>query len=714
MANNIKLFLCSCMCAAIAFAVTSCDKDEFFDEKKNEQTVEQSEGNTFDFSTTQEVDLFVDYSDFETLGPVRFSIYSTNPIVNENTDYEYVDESIKPIIEVYTDNSGRFDQTISLPAYAKVLHIVTGNLVIGLSHKTIEIDKNKTNTVVVKNDGSTYKAYAPRRATGSGESTNDMSKLMSTAYEVNSSGIPTRVQVYKEWVNPLGTWNSASGRPDYQMNKATASPGLVLSDKEVKDMYNMVTNILPNGGDNSRYRNTTDVTLKKASEVSVTVLGSFTCWNSTLGYYYYNDSYKPIATTDLNIIMLFPNSQDGQRDLSWNYQGNIGTKRGDVIQLMYYPNIANGDLSGATTTFPAGTKIGFIMRSNAWGMMGDEYCSIKKGGSKWNKKMNIWASSTEGFSYANPKINGREFTKPNPNGAARTAEFSYTASDGTKYVILSFEDACDDYDFNDLIFAVNPANSFVAIDELEKDKTTKSGVYAFEDRWPSHSDYDMNDVVIDEKHEIYYENGKVKKEIIKLTTYQNYVADQSGLALRLNTKVNPSSIEMKKIAPGKTDAETITFSLDPKENGLYYLTDDIRSDLNSTYIFELTYAKAQELSKLAEIEPFIYGIRENKDGEHTRWEVHLPGYGPTEHMDMSYFRTHDDFSVYHPGGWYKSNSDYPFAFYLNSATAEDFFDTILNPANESVPISQFYPGFIPWSKSKGATNADWYLHPNGK
>ena len=697
-----------CLCSCILFVASSCkETDDFFKEKDNGTSQEQV--NDFDFSTTRDVDLIVDYTEFETYGPVRFSIYSANPIIGEGTENEYINENIKPLIEVYTNDRGIFDQTLSLPAYAKILHIVTGNLAIGFAHSTVEV-VNGTAKVVVKNDGSTTQASAATRAEGAGESTQDMSKLKSTAYEVNSSGIPTSVQVYKEWKTQLGTWNSASGRPDYQLNKATANPGLILSENEVKDMYNMVCNILPNGKDNSRYRNSADLTLKKASEVSVTVLGSFTCWNSTLGYYYYNESSKPTSTMDLNIIMLFPNSQDGQRDLSWNYQGNIGTKRGDVIQLKYYPNIATGDMSGETTTFPAGTKIGFVMRSNAWGMMGDEYCSIKKGGSKWNKKMNIWAASTDGMSYANPAING-SFSKPNPNGEARTAEFSYTTANGTKYVILSFEDACDDYDFNDLIFALNPANAFVEIDELEKDKTTKHGVYAFEDRWPSHSDYDMNDVVIDSKHEIYYESGKVKKEIIKLTTYQNFVADQSGLALRLKTKVNPSSIVMKKLASGKTTPETVTFSQDEKENGLYYLTDNIKSDVNSTYMFELTYSTAQSISKLAEIEPFIYGTRKNKDEEYTRWEVHLPGYGPTVHMDMSYFRTHDDFSVYHAGGWYKSNSDYPFAFYLDNATAEDFFDTILNPDNESVAISEFYPGFIPWSKSKGATNADWYLHP---
>ncbi len=46
----------------------------------------------------------------------------------------------------------------------------------------------------------------------------------------------------------------------------------------------------------------------------------------------------------------------------------------------------------------------------------------------------------------------------------------------------TFEDACDDTDYNDLIFALNPAKVLLGLNEVEKEKTTKSGVYAFEDR----------------------------------------------------------------------------------------------------------------------------------------------------------------------------------------------------------------------------------------
>lgn len=713
MINYSKFLFSACICSCVLFTVTSCkDTDDFFSKNDDNQT--EKEANGFDFSTTREVDLYVKYNGFETLGPVRFGIYDTNPVVAEGTDDEGLSENIKPIIELYTDDKGEFNQTLVLPAYAKTLHIVTGNLAIGFDHSVVNVVNNAAK-VTVENDGKTMEVYAARRAPGPGESTWELGKLKSTGYEVNSSGNTTTTQIYKEWGTPLGHWNSATGRPvDYLLDRSSVTtPGLALSDKEVEDMYNKACNILPNnnGIDNSHYRTSADVILKDDSEVTITALGSFTCWNSSLGYYFYNESTKPTSRMDLNTIMLFPNTQDGKRYGSdGNYQNNIGTVRGDAIQLKYYPHINDADpnvkYSDATTIFPKGTRIGFIMRTNGWGMMGSEYCT-KKGSTAYNNAMNIWVSSTESMSYAKP-FSGKSFKKPNPNGEARTALFAYTNQNDSKYCILSFEDACDDNDYNDLIFALNPANIFLGLNDVEEGKITESGVYAFEDLWPNRGDYDMNDILVDYKHEMTFaSSGTVSKEVFRLKTYQNVVGKVSGLALRLNTKVTPSSIVMKKIAPGKTekDAVTTTFTKDDQEN-VYFLTADVTNELNTTYIFELTYSSAQKVEKLANVQPFIY--RDEEGGK--RWEVHIPYEAPTKKMDMSYFGTVDDASIPSEGKWYVRNGVYPFAFYLANATAENFQKTILANKNESKPISDFYPKFIPWVASKGTTNEDWYLH----
>jgi LruC domain-containing protein len=291
---------------------------------------------------------------------------------------------------------------------------------------------------------------------------------------------------------------------------------------------------------------------------------------------------------------------------------------------------------------------------------------------------------------------------PNTEGEARTAKFAYTSPNGNSYSIISVEDACDDKDYDDLLFALNPANVFKELPTVEVGKTTSHGVYAFEDKWPQRGDYDMNDVMLDYKHEMQFNSsGNVTKEIISFTTYQNYVTLQSGLALKLETKVTPNSIVMKKKAPG-ADAKTANFT---KEGNYYYLTDNITGELGSTYIFEVTYSSGQTLSNLATTEPFLY-----RDEDGRRWEVHLPYKAPTSKMDKSYFGTGDDASNQSAGRYFVRKGEYPFAFYLDDARIE-YFEDILKRENESTPINVFFPEFIEWSISKGKKNQDWYLHP---
>lgn len=681
-----------CIFACLSVAAVSCSEDEFF-EKGNEPS-EEKVANTFDFSTKQEVDLIVDYSSYKTYGPVWFSVYDVNPIVDEDTGYDYVDETIEPLFQAYTDKNGKFDATVTLPAYAKVLHVVTGDFMVGLRRKATEV-VNGVAKVEVTNTVAATRCFT--RASGTGTSTKDMTKLYNISYIVNhSNGANTNERIYKEWHTPLGTWNSATGRPDYLLSAAGSE--LVFSAGEFAGLYDTAKKALNSGTTcKEQYRSSADLTLIKNSEVSITALGSMTCWNSSLGYYYYTAENPPSKPSDLNIIMLFPNTQDGQRDLSWDYQNNIGTVRGDVIQLVYYPNIAKGDYSGATTLFPKGTKIGFILKPNGWAGQGDEFCSKKSKTYFWNKKMNIWAASTEGLSYC--RNNGYNY--PNTNGEARTAKFSYKSPNGNTYAIVSVEDACDDKDYDDLLFAINPKNAFVELAEVEENKTTTHGIYAFEDRWPSAGDYDMNDVVVDCKQEMFFKSGNVNKQIFYLTTYQNYVDLISGLALKLVTKTAPSKIITKKMVPGKA-ATTVNYTVD---GNYYYLTEDITAELGTTYIFELQYSTSIGMENLAAVQPFIY--RPEADGK--QWELHIPYEAPSPKMNTSYFGTEADCSS--GNRYFVRKGNYPFAFYLENGKAEYFKDNILKRENENVHIDNFFPEFMQWSVSKGKINADWYLHP---
>jgi LruC domain-containing protein len=406
--------------------------------------------------------------------------------------------------------------------------------------------------------------------------------------------------------------------------------------------------------------------------------------------------------------MLFPNTQDGQ----WaraeklqlqTYNGNIGTLRGDVVQLMYYPNIANNDKSGATKVFPKGTRIGFILKTQGWAMQGPDYAIYaKKLTKKGRKNYNCWCSTTDGLSFGR-KLMDDEGLYPNIEGESRGAKFSYKTENGDTYTLVSFEDAMDDLDFDDLIFALKPVGVFAPVPEIENQKSSTTGVYAFEDMWPLKGDYDLNDAVINAKHEKEFNTkGKIIKETFYLTTYQNYVELTSGLGLTLNTQVTPKKIAIKKIANGSTETETVSFT---KERDVYYLTDNIKEEIGTTYILELTYGTALSSSdQMASIQPFIYRSEGTKN-----WEVHIPMEAPTEKMNTSYFGKNDDCSDPSKGLYYVRSGNYPFAFYLKGANISLFEETILKRENESKPIDELFPRFLEWSTSGGTKNQDWYI-----
>ena len=691
-----------CTLFVAALLITACVDTSLYENHEGDGT-ETKVPNSFDFSTVQKVKLNVDYSAFKTYGPVFFGVYTENPIItNDDAPDDSWNENVSPIYEDYTEANGIFNEVVELPAYAQHLYIATGNFFTGMLLMEADV-KNGAVSVVAENHPTTR---ALTRATGSGVSTDDLSVLNLTSI-IDKNGNLTGEVLYNDWKNWLGSWNSATGYPEYMLDKTKAKPELFFSDSELENLYETVGAAFISGSDmNEEYCTYPDLLLEKESEVTFTLLGGSTCWNSSLGYYWYTDDNKPTKPSDLHVVMLFPNTQDGQwaraeiKNLR-SYNNNIGVNRGDVVQLKYYPNIANNDKTGATTVFPKGTRIGFVLKTQAWAMQGKDY-SLDIGAFSGEKKYNVWCSTTDGLSYGK-KLAGDSGKYPNPEGKSRGAKFSYKGTNGDTYTLISFEDAMDDLDFDDLIFALKPVGVFAPVPEIENKKSSTNGVYAFEDLWPKKGDYDLNDAVVNVKHEKEFnDEGKIIKETFYLTTYQNYVTLTSGLALTLETKVDPQNITMKKIPAGEKNAVETEFA---QEENVFYLTNDFKGELGTTYILELTYGAALDSSsKMAKVLPFIYRTEGDQN-----WEVHIPMEAPTAKMNTSYFGTEDDCSDPSKPLYFVRSGNYPFAFYLEGANISAFEETILKSENESKRIDELFPHFLDWSTSKGTTNQDWYL-----
>ena len=681
------------------------------------------EANTFDFSTIQSVNLAVDYSACNA-GAVWFSIYADYPLSDDPEPV--LKNDLQPVFEAFTNTSGIFNETITLPAYAEHLYVYTGNFFV--KDQLLECDVlSGSAKVTAQSSPAATRGFIARTRGEDGIQTNSLGTLYQLSYIVDwRTGDKTDTRIYKDWYTPLGEWDANSGRPSYLMTSSDESYSkMAFTEDEMNGIKQTIGNALTNKKTcDKRYRQPYDLALDQKSEVAVTVVGGNTCWNSTMGYYYYPEGQTPTNPMDLNIIMLFPNTQDGMSDFiakrsgsGDKYNGNVALQPGDMVQLMYYPNIANGDYSGATKEFPKGTRIGFILKSNGWGMQkpvgNKKYHNIYLGdlsGTKISRQYNAWASSTDGLSYSTDNAEQNNADKgtygiPNPTGQARTAKFAYQNAEGKQYAIVSFEDACNDDDFDDFILALKPVGVFEKLPTPEEKETKTTGVYAFEDLWPAKGDYDMNDAVVDFEQvwtsktpDVNTTESKIYKEAVKLTTYQNYVTLKSGLAVTIENKENPTSVKMKTIKGA--DVKEANFE---KDGNTYLLTDNITGTLGTQFIIEFEYSGGITESQKSTVKPFIY---RNKDGG--RWEVHIPREAPTSKMITSYFGTEDDLSDPSKGIYYVREGNYPFAFFLSGTTIEPFKNTILLRDNEKKPINVLYPGFIEWSTSKGKNNKNWY------
>lgn len=660
--------------ALLSGLLTGCmDNDVYKGEER------PKEYNSFDFSTVQQgVTLQLAYQNMGVEAKVYFELYDQCPI--ESTEYSYYKrEGITPLFCGYTDHKGTFSHTLDLPNYLTKVWIYTPAF---YAQKLIEAEVK--DGVITATD----EAVATTRMVT--ETTNECFSHMDENINANS-----RANEYKgdgPWKTWLGTYDKKRGG---EVQYKYTGTELLLSNPG--DAYTAHTKVFNNGTKAKcpeEYRCYADIYVNQNAEVVVTYLGQWTCWNCSLGYYYYTDGQEPTSLKDANVVMLFPNTQDGSwykdnnPNHSQNGRGTAGIDPGTPVQLMYYPHIASGSQAGATTTFPAGTRIGFVLANNAW--------SNRVNGFTANKRYR--SATSAGLSVNN---SGAKYNAP------RTAVYRYEGQ-----LMISFEDHVDDQNFSDVIIAMK-ANPKMSIGlpgetpEVSDDFITASrelrGIYAFEDLWPSQGDFDLNDVVVRYDHEkLTNAKGELCGESFIFKTFENIAANQNGLAFRLQpAAAGTTQCFIRK--KGSDQFEETSFAYDAADQ-VYLVTDNVKSNMGAEYKLVLTYnSKTSDSTMESTVQPFIYRNLENGK----RWEVHIAQEAPTSKMDTSYFGKESDASKPAEGIYYVRDGQYPFAFFLAGANETDI-SPMLDHANESKPIDQLYNGYGSWVTSSGTRSANWY------
>ena len=636
----------------IVVGISSCvdsDKDLY-------QEAPGAEINTSNLSTIQKVQVEIDYSNSESRVP--FSIYDGNPLIEgENTTI--LKENVQALDGAWTDEQGKFTATVELPAYVSNVYIVStspfarqaipGKIVNGVL-KVSDTDEQLT----------TRASYR--------ESTRfDRNRF-------NNLG----------WNTNLGSFDDRSGVIDYAYKGN--DPKLTLSKSEMNELRTTVSKVLNTlGSCPEEYRTQADLYVEEdETAVVLTALRGWTCWNSSLGYYYYRYDQAPASLKDVKVYAVFPNTQ-----MIWN-NGSLqaspqGIKEGTAVQLKYFddPEYPKGK------NFPKGYYIGFILACNAWN-------TYFTGFNSYTLTEGFYASSTKGFS-----------TKVNSGIDVRTAMFK----DKNSNIAIAFEDFMDDQNFTDVVFSLKANPEITNVPPVDEDLNTtieKTGVYAFEDEWPKAGDYDMNDVLVQYTYQKVFNifNEILSESFTFKTLYNKSTVFTNGLGFILSNEGNAQSIEYFIRKENEKDF-TVASGADKftRESNAIILTDNVKTNPNAEYKVTFKYGdknsnKKQETS----IDAFIY--RPSKEGN--RLEVHCPMKKPTSKVDTSLFGQYEDCSKPNEGIYYVSNQEniYPFAFYLSNANANDIAELKNFDKNEKKSISEIYPKFIDWAKY--GTNADWY------
>lgn len=635
-------------CAIVlTMGISSCVDSE----KDLRQEVPEEEINTSDFTTERTVQVEINYTNPNSRVP--FFIYDKDPLkIGENTIS--LDESIKPLDAAWTDDQGKFSGKMELPAYVSDVYIVSTSPFVSLSMK--------------------------------GKVTNGILKVSDTDEQpISRASRYSRPTTYEEnrfeklgWKNSLGYFDPITG--DVQYVYKELDPKLTLSTSEMKELSTTINKVLNTYGScPQEYRTAADLYVNdNNTAVVLTALSGWTCWNSSLGYYYYRKDQPIKSLSEVDIYTVFPNTQ-----MTWNngnYESNPrGVKAGTAVQLKYFDaEHPEG------TNFPAGYNIGFVLACNAWSTYFTGFNSYKEA-------INYFSCSTKGLS--NKGANGVD---------VHTAMFK----DSNKNIAIAFEDFKDDDNFTDVIFALKANPEITNVPDVDKDLNTtveKSGIYAFEDLWPKAGDYDMNDVLVQYTYQKTFNvYNEILKEafIFKPLVSTSQAVYNNGLAFRMK---DAGSVVTEDAVKSNSSEKFTPATLKHESENVILLTEGVKTNPTAQYKVSINYQKGQKLKETA-IDAFIY----RPSTDNTRLEVHCPMERPTDQVNVSLFGQEDDHSEPDKGIYYVSdkNNVYPFAFYLSNATEKDIAP-LLDPNNEKTPISDLYPKFIDWAKNNG-TNTDWY------
>ena len=692
-----KTFTCTLIVGMMALA--ACKKDQT---KTSDPTIEIGDKiapNGFNFNTTRNVDLNLSLkaNNDDALAGVVVTVY-----LPTNTK----DEIYKGV----TDKNGQLKGTLTIPA--SVSQLIIDPAYVGLIRNALAAISTTNSVTATIGGKNTYSGdiiaqdvsnNASSNTSSSARITGKLSSTMSTMAFTSGTTIsyPSPYTSSANAVVNTTAYPFKLGRPVY-----------LESTRDVIDasLLSYINASLPEGNalpkTHPDYLSSTslpDLNINATSDVWITFVSEGAGLVNSLGYYTYPTNNPPSSASDIDAItIIFPNS---------SAVGSAGgLNSGEKVKL---------------GRFNAGTSIGFVLLQNAWSTTSGVLTNTVK-------------------FYSNPKFN--------PESTAATQRHTVTLYDDVhKLFVMGFEDLNrqteSDNDINDLVVYAtsNPvtgiSNGGVAtidkggdsdgdgvqdvLDAFPNDRNKAYVSYypsqsgnasiAFEDNWPSKGDFDLNDLTINYRYTF---TSNAQNQIVELKGQFTPIASGAMFHNGFGVQLPVSASTVSSVTGQENISRYISYASNGVEAGqnkaVIVPFDDHEALLknpDNSYFVNVYPEKAKVTPKTATVvvtfaapipasslqvstfNPFL--ISNLRRG----YEIHLPGFAPTDKADLKLFGTSDDTSVPSNGKYYLSKENYPWA--INFASSFDY--TI-----ELQPVTDAYPHFAAWALSGGTQFPDWY------
>lgn len=658
-----------------ALLMLSCTEHDFT--YKNPYEAEASELN---FSTTQTVNIKLDYPNVPKGYSAAFKLYAEHPYTLDNDTKRWILRSDIKSVGSGIAASGTYSVTRDLPSYITKLYAYSENLFV---NSLMEAD--------VVNGQAIFKpalltsveaADSKTRSVGNWQADYSLGKYL---------GLPDS-ESKKSNGQPLYDMDEY-GRPNYVSDPSEYS---AYTQEITDELLNRIAATFPElVAAEEKYLADASMYLEEETEIWVGVLGDGALYENTLSYYYAKATKEELAAIprtqafDIKEIVAIPRA--GLKEPN-------GIQRGEYVKLKYYDEASGKWID----KFPAGTTVGWLLQA-------DGYTRYLKNNGAQNRY------------YSTTAWNGEK----DPINKQHTSYFN-AGTVANPFICFGFEDTDNpsgDKDANDLLFHVitNPLNATIPPVEIpaeEKDVETddeRFGYIAFEDQWPNLGDYDLNDVVV--KYEstitLLQKAGEEDVYATEINDVFSLVHTGADLQNKFSYKMELTQADIAEITISDSNS---SYSYDTDGKLIIDLCPNVKEAITPYALLapadyavyniciklnEGRLAQADLVQYAAPYNPFIIPVGDK--------EVHLPFYAPTNRADISFFGTQYDKSDIAKKVFYVSGDDnnYPFAIHLSGV------DEFVIPT-ERISIDNTYPQYTNWVESNFQTNKDWYLHPKGK